>query len=96
MAAPKIRLDSRGIGEVLKRAQLASLVRAEAEAVAANVGTITAHDGQVVPVEVSTGVTDRTIARVTLTHAAGLGLQAKHGTLTKAASAAGLEVRGKK
>jgi hypothetical protein len=30
-----------------------------------------------------------------LLHAAGLGLQAKHGTLTKAAQAAGLEVRAR-
>jgi hypothetical protein len=92
--APKIRLDSRGIGAMLKSAGVASAVEASAESVLSNVGAVEAHDGQVVPVEVTTGTTDRAIARVTLLHAAGMGLQAKHGTLTKAAQAAGLEVRG--
>jgi len=92
---PKIRLDSKGIGAMLMSAPVASAVEAAAEAVFSNIGAVTAHDGQVVPVEVTTGTTDRAVARVTLMHAAGVGLQAKHGTLTKAASAAGLEVRGR-
>lgn len=92
---PKIRLDSKGIGAMLKSAPVASAVEAAAEAVFSNIGAVTARDGQVVPVEVTTGTTDRAVARVTLMHAAGVGLQAKHGTLTKAASAAGLEVRGR-
>lgn len=91
----KLRLDSKGIGAMLKSAGVASVVESAAEATAANVGAITAHGGETVPVEVTTGTTDRAVARVTLTHAAGLGLQAKYGTLTKAASAAGLQVRGR-
>jgi hypothetical protein len=94
--APKIRLDRGGMAAMLKSAGVASAVEAAAESTFSNVGAVEAHDGQVVPVEVTTGTTDRAIARVTLLHAAGLGLQAKHGTLTKAAQAAGLQVRAAK
>lgn len=48
------------------------------------------------PVKVQSYDTDRARATVWLAHPAGLAVQAKHGTLTKAASAAGLEVKEKR
>ena len=94
--ATKIRLDRGGMAAMLKSSGVASAVLAAAHATESAVGAVVAHDGQVVPVEVTPAVTDRALARVTLMHAAGLGLQAKHGTLTKAAQAAGLEVKARK
>lgn len=44
------------------------------------------------PVRVDTYDTDRARATVWLAHPAGLAVQAKHGLLSKAASAAGLEI----
>jgi hypothetical protein len=44
-------------------------------------------------VDSGTATTDRFRANVTITHAGGLAAQAKHGVLTRAAAAAGLEVR---
>ena len=46
------------------------------------------------PVKVSEYKTDRVRATVWLAHPSGLAVQAKHGTLTRAASEAGLEVHG--
>jgi hypothetical protein len=45
-------------------------------------------------VKVKLSTTDRAHAEVILAHPAGIAVQAKHGALTKAASQAGLEVKG--
>lgn len=47
------------------------------------------------PVTVKMFTTDRPHAVVALAHPAGESVQAKHGTLTKAAAQAGLDVRSK-
>ena len=52
-----------------------------------------------IPVKVYDDTTDgmrvnRAVSRVVLAHAAGMATQAKHGTLSKAASAAGLRLKG--
>lgn len=95
MANPRIRVHYPGVGEMLKSAPVADAVTALARQVA---GTIQAEghvmsDGPL-PVEVSAYTTDRAAAAVVVPHPAALGLQAKYGLLTRAAAAAGLEVRG--
>lgn len=98
----KVRLDHAGIGAILKSASVASSISALAESVASNAreqgimvgdrpGGLSEID---LPVDVETYTTDRAAASVALAHPAGLAVQAKHGTLTSAAAAAGLEVRG--
>ena len=81
---PKIRIDSKGMRELLL--SLRAEVRAAADAVASNV------DARGKPVEVRAYTTDRAAASVSIAHPAGLAIQAKYGALTKAAAAAGLEV----
>lgn len=95
MARP-VRLDRRGVGAVLKSSGVRREVDALAETVADNVRAqgLTVSDGSELPVTVSSYTTDRAAAAVTITHAAGIAMQAKHGVLTKAAAAAGLEVKG--
>jgi hypothetical protein len=92
----KVRLDSRGIREVMKSAEMAAEVRDVAEQIADN-ALSQGHrvsSGEALPVKVDTYTTDRAAASVTLNHPAGMGMQAKYGVLTKAAGDAGLEVRG--
>lgn len=87
-------LDHQGIGSLLKSAEMQQVVREVANTVAGNVSSqgLTATSGGGLPVEVNTYITDRAAAAVTITHPAGLAMQAKYGALTKAAAAAGLEV----
>lgn len=99
MARGDVRLDHGGIAALLKSGAMQALVSLAAEKVAANVRSqgimVEGEPGDVaLPVEVSTTMTDRAHASVTLAHPAGKAVQAKHGALTKAASAAGLEVNG--
>lgn len=92
-----LKLDHGGMADVLKSAGVAAAVNALAERVAENVlaeGQLVSH-GEEMPVTVDPYTTDRASASVTITHPAGLAVQAKHGTLTRAAAAAGLEVRSK-
>lgn len=48
------------------------------------------------PVSVRTVTTDRAHVTVAIAHPAGIGLEAKHGVLTKAAAAAGVTVRARR
>lgn len=89
--AKKIKLDHAGIASVLKSAGLATAVTGTAERVASGAGHTT-RKGEVIQVKVDSYVTDRVAAGVTLAHPAGNAIEAKHGTLVRAASAAGLEV----
>lgn len=86
-----IRLDSSGLAEVLKSDDIAEAVEGAAQSIAAQARDARPDD----PFTVGTHTTDRRAASVTLTHPKGLAVQAKHGTLTKAAAAAGYEVRSK-
>lgn len=87
-----VRLDSPGIEAVLKSDAMAEQVRAVAEQIAERARAARPDD----PFEVRSRIApDRAVSSVTLTHAKGLAVQAKHGTLTRAAAAAGYEVRGK-
>lgn len=89
--AARLRLDHPGIAEVLKSAPVASLIELAAESVASNVDEH-ARDGQPIRVLVETYTTDRAAAAVTMAHPAGLPIEAKRGSLARAASAYGLEV----
>lgn len=93
--AAKIRLDSSGIAALLKSS---GVMEAVSDAAAA-VQTAAEGDAAVVrnnvPVRVRTGYSDRARAVVALAHPAGVGIQAKHGSLTRAVSAAGLRARSK-
>lgn len=98
---PRVRLNSAGVTALLKSPHLAAAVKAKADEVAANVEQLGIRVGdrdggkheKPLPVDVRTGTTDRVRAQVSITHPAGLAVQAKHGALTKAAAAAGLTVR---
>lgn len=104
MARRGVRLNTRDIGLILKSPGVAAATKAAAEAVAENVRALNVRVGDKdggphevpLPVEVSMTTTDRAHANVTITHAAGRSVQAKHGALTKGAAQAGLDVRGKK
>jgi hypothetical protein len=92
MPRPKVKFDSAGVLAMLQSAGIRKAVSDAAKRVAAG-ASIAAHDGAV-EVVVDETTTDRAKAFVTLAHPAGLGLEAKHGVLTKAARAAGLEMSG--
>ncbi len=89
-----VRLDHRGISHMLKASAMSAAVGDFAKSVAANVESqgLTVSSGDALPVEIESYTTDRAAWSVTLAHAAGLGMQAKYGALTKAAASAGLEV----
>lgn len=101
MAAPKVTLNHAGMAELLKSGEMQALVEKAAEEIAQNVrdqgimvGAFKGGAGEIpLPVTVSKTTTDRAHASVTLAHPAGIAVQAKHGALTKAAAAAGLEVK---
>jgi len=84
----QIKLDYKGIGEMLK-VDMRETVDELADQVAARV------DARGEPVEVRKYTTDRAAASVTIASVAGLAIQAKHGALTQAAASVGLEVRSK-
>ncbi|WP_405061894.1 hypothetical protein OG474_09635 [Kribbella sp. NBC_01505] len=98
MAATRIKLDSAGIQAMLRSAEVAAAIHAVAENVADNVRADPNILRRGIEGEVSVDdyVTDRAATSVTITHPAGLGMEGKHGVLTKAARAAGLEVKAKK
>jgi hypothetical protein len=91
----RIELDRAGVAEMAKGRELQALVRGIADQVANNARNQghTVESGDPLPVEVTSTVTDRARANVTITHAAGLPMQAKYGVLTKAAAQAGLDVK---
>lgn len=90
MKALRIRLDSGGMSEVLNSGEVRAQIDALANSVASNVDTGSVSEARIV---VDSYTTDRAAASVTIAHPAGLRLQAKYGSLTKAAASAGLEVR---
>lgn len=95
-----MRLDHGGIGALLKSDAIAGMVNEAAERVAEHVrdqgikvdGIPGKYD---LPVKVAEYTTDRAAAAVTLAHPSGIAVQAKHGALTRAASAEGLTIRAR-
>lgn len=93
-----VHLDHRAVEAVLKSAAMRQLVEDAAERVAENVREqghrVEGIPGDIeLPVKVEVYETDRARASVLLAHPAGIADQAKNGTLSRAAAAAGLEVR---
>jgi hypothetical protein len=78
--------DRRGTAQLLKDPELAKLVHRNAEKIADNLDP----DLDIV---VDDYTTDRVASSVTIREPQALLLQARDGTLTRAAAAAGLEVR---
>lgn len=96
----KIHPNWRGLTEALATREAARATTELAEEIAENARSsapdVEGIPGDIpLPVTVQTYETDRARATVWLAHPAGLAVQAKHGTLTKAASAAGVKVRPK-
>lgn len=104
MARPTVKLDSAGIASILKSQTMQQLIGLKTTEVASNVIDqkigVGDKDGGAheipLPVESKVVITDRAHGIVTLAHPAGQNVEAKHGSLGKAALAAGLEVRNKK
>ena len=99
--AGRVKLNRSGVGAILRSAEMHRTVQDAVEKIAANVKALNikvgdrdggAHEYDL-PVTTDVGTTDRAHGVVTLAHPAGEAVQAKHGALTKAAAAAGLEVR---
>lgn len=95
MARSRVVLDHAGIGAVLKSAEVREAVGGLAADVHSNVRSHPAvvRNGVADSVRLESYTTDRAAFAVVIAHAAGLPIQAKHGALTQAAGAAGLEVR---
>lgn len=96
-----VKINHAAVARLLKSAEMHRVIAAKAEEIAQNVRDLDITVGDVdggkheidLPVTVKMVTTDRAHAIVALAHPAGLAVQAKHGALTKAAAAAGLEVR---
>jgi hypothetical protein len=84
------RLDAAGVREVLKGTEVRRLVDSVAEEVAAKARANVAPD---VVVSVKAYTTDRGAASITVQDVRAMAWQARDGILTRAAAAAGLEVK---
>lgn len=89
MAGVHVQIDYAGIAEIAKGPDVRAMVDAAAERIA---GHVRSEAGADVPVVVDHYTTDREAAAVVITDNRGMGLQAKHGVLTRAAAAIGAEV----
>lgn len=83
------RLDSAGIADMLKGEEIRAAISGLARQVAGNLNV----DADV---RVEDYTTDRAASAVTIEHPRALDWQIRDGVLTRAASAAGLEVRTKR
>ncbi|QCX81050.1 hypothetical protein C9F11_37335 [Streptomyces sp. YIM 121038] len=86
----ELRLDSAGIREILKGPEIRRVVDGLANDIAAHVRTSVPSD---VAVSVRGYTTDRGAATVTVQDVRAMAWQARDGILTRAAAAAGLEVK---
>lgn len=90
----RIKLNRRGVGQVLRSADMQSMLAEKAEAVAEAVRAAGIRVEDVpgdVPLPVTTNVTGRGVrarAYVNLDHPSGLEVEAKHGILTSSIDAA--------
>ncbi|MBM7771729.1 hypothetical protein JOD54_001933 [Actinokineospora baliensis] len=90
-------LDRDGVAEILRGPELAAAVHelADQVATAARAQGHTVTSGEPLPVEVvDDPAPDRAGTTVAVRHPAGVGMEAHHGVLTRAAVAAGLDVEG--
>lgn len=91
------RVDRDGVAEVLRSPELAAHIKALAEEIATG-ARLQGHrvtSGELLPVDVlDDPAPDRVGFTVAVRHPAGMGMEAKHGVLTRAAGALGLDVHG--
>jgi hypothetical protein len=90
-------IDRKGVAEILNSPEFTEAVHQAAEQVAeaARAQGHRVTSGEPLPVEVITDPgTDRAGASVAVRHPAGVGMEARHGVLKRAADAVGLEVHG--
>lgn len=90
--ANKIVLDRKAIAEILK-VKMRKPVEEAANKIAARVDVGSVTDAKVT---VKMVTTDRAHAIVAFAHPAGIAMEAKYGSLRKAAAAEGFEVRANK
>lgn len=88
--APKFILNRQGVAAILRGPEVTDMV-------AGVTAEIARHAQASTDLEIVTrhGVTDRRVGQVIIADTKGVATQAKHGTLTKAAAAAGVEVQGR-
>ncbi|OKI52955.1 hypothetical protein A6A27_08170 [Micromonospora sp. CB01531] len=86
----EVEVNFAGIGEVARSDEVRQMVNQATEQIASKVRGLVGDD---VPVTVSEYTTDREAAAVTIADRRGVGLQAKHGVLTRAASGIGADIR---
>lgn len=99
----RVKLDSAGVAEVLRRSEVAAAAGALAEQVAdgaRGAATVDRNGAEVVVDEYEASGGRMRSARpafaVTVKHPGALGMEAKYGVLSGAAAAMGLTVRGKR
>lgn len=97
--ARNVKVNHLALQAVAKRAETAEEIRKLAEEVASSLRGMGIYvegepGSKPLPVQVFYDTTDRARASVQITHPSGRAVQAKHGALTKAASQAGLTIRG--
>lgn len=89
-----VRLDPSGMKHILERQpEVVAEIRRLTDEIVAAVEAHPSVQRHSMPVEADFGTTDRTKGYVTIAHPGGLGVQAKYGALTRAASSAGIEVK---
>jgi len=91
---PLTKIDYEAVGKYLRGSEMAKIVHAAAEGIAANArGDQHLYGGSI---HVTDFVTDRAMSVVLFSQPNADAIQAKHGILTKAAAASGFEVKQKK
>lgn len=90
MAAVEFRLNRAGVREILRGGGSRRLVDGVAKQVA---GHVRAHLPSPAPVEVTSYITDRAAASVTVLDVRSMAWQANHGIMTRAAASVGAEVK---
>ncbi|MGI5493822.1 hypothetical protein [Microtetraspora malaysiensis] len=88
----KLELDHNGIRALLSMAEMHTVIEGLAEQIASTVRASVPAGAEVV---VESYITDRGAAAVVVKDRAAMGWQARDGVLTRAAGAAGLEVRAR-
>jgi hypothetical protein len=90
-------LDHAGVAEILTSPDVAEAVRDAADQVAdaARAQSHRVTSGEPLPVEVHDDPdADRAATSVAVRHPSGVGMEARHGVLKRAAAASGLDVEG--
>ncbi|SDC25740.1 hypothetical protein [Actinokineospora iranica] len=96
-AVEGFEIDRAGVAEILRSPELAAAVRALGEQVgaAARAQGHTVTSGEPLPIEVFDDPRqDRAGTTVAVRHPAGVGMEAHHGVLRRAAGTVGLDVEG--